>query len=407
LYLTTLEDHRMKWSLLYGSILITSILPATGTSDRFPDIPADYLQEAESIPDFWVSRLEEVNRFLDEHIHSGKVVTIGITAGGRQMRAVSYGHPRQGKGTTTFSGSLGYGNVRAYAGPDAEKRVYMGIAGVHGGEFEGIVGMVNLLAVLETGTDLRGKPWPEITAAARSIDRIIIVPVVNADGRARVPLRMGRHRGSDETVPEYFNTGGWPDGRNIGWPDCKQFIPLDFSRTQFPGGYPNDNGVNIQHDDFFGQRQPETEALFRLAALERPDLILNMHTGAVFPLMHRPFAEPVLTPVFEELFRRVQTALTRRGLQASDSPRAEADPARVRTPSPYNLDTALNLHCGALSVVIESPSHAASTAKRDGKPFMFRPDDLLDAQLICHQQALKFLVDSGGRSRWTPPRQRN
>ena len=397
----------MRWSLLYGSIVLSSMLLAADTTGRFPNIPADYLREAESIPDFWVSRLEEVNRFLDGHVHSGAVATIGITAGGRQIRAVSYGNPRQGQGTTTFSGSLGFGNVRAYTGPDADKRVYMGIAGVHGGEFEGIVGMVNLLAVLETGTDLRGKSWPEITAAARSVDRIIIIPVVNADGRARVPLRMGRHRGSDETIPEYFNTGGWPDGRIIGWPDCKQFIPLDFSRTQFPGGYPNDNGVNIQHDDFFGQRQPETDALFRLVALERPDLILNMHTGAVFPLMHRPFAEPALTPVFEELFRRVQTGLTERGLQASSDPRTEADPARVATSSPYNLDTALNLHCGALSVVIESPSHAASTAKRDGKPFLFRPDDLLDAQLICHQQALKFLADTGGRSRWTPPRQRN
>jgi hypothetical protein len=103
----------------------------------------------------------------------------------------------------------------------------------------------------------------------------------------------------------------------------------------------------------------------------------------------------------------VQTGLTKRGLQASDNPSEEADPSRVATPSPYNLDTALNLNCGALSVVIESPSHAASTAQRDGKPFPFKPDDLLDAQLICHQEAMKFLVDTGGRSRWTQPSRRN
>ncbi len=397
----------MRRGLLCGIVVLSSILTAADTKGRYPNIPPNYLLEAEYIPDFWVSELDEVNRFLAGHIRDGTVASIGVTAGGRQIRAVSYGQARQGKGTTTFSGSLGFGNVRAYTGPDAEKRVYMGIAGVHGGEFEGIVGMVNLLAVLETGADLRGKSWPEITAAARSLDRIIIIPLMNPDGRARVPLRTERYRGSDETIPEYLNTGGWPDGRNIGWPDCKQFIPLDFSRTQFPGGYPNDNGVNIQHDDFFGQRQPETEALFQLAALERPDLILNMHTGAVFPLMHRPFAEPALTPVFEELFRRVQTGLTKRGLQGSDNSREEADPSRVATPSPYNLDTALNLHCGALSVVIESPSHAASTAQRDGKPFPFKPADLLDAQLICHQEAMKLLVDTGGRSRWTRPSRRN
>jgi hypothetical protein len=278
----------------------------------------------------------------------------------------------------------------------------MGMASVHGGEFEGIAGMVNLLSTLETGKDLRGKEWPEITAAAKALDRIILIPITNVDGRTRVPLRMGRHRGEDETVPEYFNTGGWPDGKIIGWPDCKQFIPLDFTRTQFPGGYPNDAGVNIQHDDFFGRRQPETEALFELTARERPDLILNMHTGAVFPLMHRPLAEPALTPVFEALFRRVQARLSAENLQASDDPDKEGDPARVKTPSPYNLDTALNLHCGALSVVIESPSHAASKAKRAGKPVIFTPDNLVDAQLLCHQEAMKFLVETGGRHRWAP-----
>ena len=132
------------------------------------------------------------------------------------------------------------------------------MASVHGGEFEGIVGIVNLIAVLETGADLRGRAWPGITAAASALDRIILIPILNADGRSRVPLRMGVHRGTDHTVAEYFNTGGHPDGSLIGWPDCKEFIPLDFAGTQFPGGYPNDAGVNVQHDDFFGRPQPET-----------------------------------------------------------------------------------------------------------------------------------------------------
>ena len=31
-------------------------------------------------------------------------------------------------------------------------------------------------------------------------------------------------------------------------------------------------------------------------------------------------------------------------------------------------------------------------------------DMLLDAQLICHQQAMKFLAETGGRSKWLPGR---
>jgi len=396
-----------------GAWIVTGLLVAAGfgvADERttvYKDIPPEYLLEPEAIPEFWVTSLDQVNRFLDTRIRKGTVASIGTSAGGRPIRAVFYGQPREGRGTTTFSGSLGLGNVRAYRGPDHQRKVYLGLAGVHGGEFEGIAGMMNLLAVLETGRDLRGKEWPELSAAAKSVDRIIVVPITNVDGRARVPIRMARHRGSDHTVHEYFNTGGRLDGLLIGWPQCKEHIPLDFSTVQFPGGYPNEAGVNIQHDDFFGRRQPETQTLFELAGRERPDLVLNMHTGAAFTTMLRPFIEPALTRAFEQLFRRVQTRLTLAKLESTDDPSQEADPARERM-SVYNLDTALNLHCGALAVLIESPSHGFSTGKRDGKLFVHTPGDIMKAQLICHQEALKFLAETGGRAKWTarPPARR-
>ena len=120
-------------------------------------IPQEYLREAENIPSYWVSSYDDVTDFLIKNVHKGKVEIIGTSAGGRPIRAVFYGKPREGKGTTTFSGSLGFGDVRAYRGPDHDKTVYMGMAAVHGGEFEGIVGMVNLISVIETGKDLRGR----------------------------------------------------------------------------------------------------------------------------------------------------------------------------------------------------------------------------------------------------------
>lgn len=376
-----------------------SVLAGAVASTKFP-IRRDYLGDADSIPDFWISSFDDVGRFLTQSIRKGTVQVFGTSAGGRPMRAALYGQPRQGKGTTTFSGSLGFGDVRAYAGPDHGRKVFLVLAAVHGGEFEGIVGAVNLLSVLETGQDLRGREWPGITAAAKSLDRIIVVPITNVDGRARIPLRMIRYQGSSDILHEYFNTGAKPNGDIIGWPQCKQFIPLDFSSTQFPGGYPNDAGVNIQHDDFFGAPQPETRALFSLTARERPDLILNMHTGATFVHPLRPFMEPALTPAFEDLYRRVITGLTVAKLQRTDNPAEEANPARERL-SVFNLDTALNLHCGAMSVLIESPAHNFSTSKRNGQLFVHTPGQLLDAQLICHQEAMRFLAETGGRVRWT------
>jgi hypothetical protein len=370
-------------------------------ADAWPNIPKAYLEEAAQIPMFWVTSVDEVSGFLDRQIRKGEARTFGKTAGGRAMRAVFYGSPRREKGTTTYSGSLGYRDVRAWLGPDHGKKVYLAMAAVHGGEMEGIAGIVNLLAVLETGRDLRGRAWPEITAAAAKIDRIVLIPIVNLDGRARVPYRMLRHWGDDYTVPEYFNTGAHLDGKLLGWPGVKQFIPLDFSKTQFPGGYPNDAGVNLQHDDFFGAPQPETRALFDLTARERPDLLLNLHTGATFPQILKEFIEPSLMPAWEEYYRRVKSGLTKANLRQTADIARETDSSRVWQ-GVYNLSTALNLHSGALAVLIESPSHASSSARRDGKLVVFTPDDLVTAQLICHQESMGFLVETGGRVAWAP-----
>ncbi|MBN1675477.1 MAG: hypothetical protein JXR37_30835 [Kiritimatiellae bacterium] len=373
------------------------------------DIPVEYLREAESIPSFWVTSLEEIAARLDADVSKGSVGVLGTSAGGRPIEFVVYGNARAGRGTTTFSGALGCKDIRAYLGPDHAKRVYMAIGGVHPGEFEGIVGIVNLIAVLETGADLRGKPWPDLLAAAQALDRIVLVPVTNVDGRARMAPRMLPHRGTDNAIYQFFGTGGWAPGRNIGWPACKRNIPLDFSTCAFPGGYPNDAGVNLAHDDFFGAgRQPETEALFALTARERPDLILNMHTGApprnFYTRMLRPFTEPLLVPVFEDLYRAIHTRLAVAGLQSSADPALEADPAQAR-PSVFNMNSALSLHCGALSVTIEAPCHAFSGTDRTGKVVACDPDATLDAQLLCHEEAMKFLIAHGGRAAWGPVRE--
>src|SRR5690349_816558 len=264
----------------FVGLLIASACSAPEETEQAAfDIPEDYLEQPAEIPVFWKTTLGEVSDFLEKNVRKGKVEIIGKSAGGRPIRAVFYGSAREGKGTTTFSGSLGFRDVRAYRGPDHDKTVFLGMSAVHGGEFEGIVGTVNLISVLETGKDLRGKEWPEIVAAAAAIDRLIVIPVMNPDGRDRVPLRMEKYTDTSYQIHEFFNTGGKPDHSLIGWPDVKEFIPLDFKKTSFPGGYPNDAGVNLMHDDFFGKRQPETNALFDLVANEKPDIILNMHTG--------------------------------------------------------------------------------------------------------------------------------
>ena len=157
------------------------------------------------------------------------------------------------------------------------------------------------------------------------------------------------------------------------------------------------------HDDFFGQRQPETQGLFDLVAAEKPDLIINMHTGApgnnYFIRMHHPFCDPTLHPAYDSLYTFVHTGLTLKGLQSTNDIQLEAD----ATKSPigvYNLDAALNLHSGALSVVVEAPSHSFSGTNRAGEPVMQTPEMILNAELVVHLEAMKFVSETGGRAKW-------
>ncbi|NGM61039.1 hypothetical protein G5B30_03810 [Sphingobacterium sp. SGG-5] len=379
--------------------------PAAAIS--YDAIPEGYLDEAKDIPNFWVATVEEVNTYLKTRVKKGKVETVGTSAGGRPIMSVSYGTARSEEGkTTTFSGSLGVFDIAPYRGKDNNKTVYMGLGGVHGFELEGIMGIINMIEVFETGKDLSGKARPELAAMLDSVDRIVLIPLVNPDGRARIPIRMETDKGVDSpesfTVHEYLNTGGKKDGSIIGWPDVKKYIPMDFANFGFPGGYPNDNGVNIMHDDFFGSPQPETKMLFDIAAREKPDLIINMHTGVpknnYFMQIHRPFAEPEVQPIFEELYKQIKTSLTQHNLQGSTDAAVESTPPQKY--SRYNLGTALNLHCGALSVVIETPSHGFQGTNLAGIPTAHTPESLLDAQLIAHLESMKFLAETGGRSQW-------
>lgn len=362
-------------------------------------IPQAYLEPPKEIPDFWISEIDQVTAFLYNTVKKGKIEIIGKSVSGRPIRAVTYGTPRGEKGTSTYSGSLGFGNISSYIGPDYNKKVYMSTAAVHGGEFEGIVGMVNLISVIETGKDLRGREWPEVNEVVKKLDRIVLVPITNPDARARIPARMLKYWGTDNRALEYLNTGGNADGSITGWPQVKEHIPVDLSKPGFPGGYPNDNGINLRHDDFFRNPQPETKMLYDITARERPDLIVDMHTGATYPHLLAPFNLPAVYPAFDTLYTKVQTRFNAEGLGGKKDPKEKVPVPSIRTKD-FSLEAALNLNCGALSVVFESPSHAFSGLDSKKQPVFLTPDQLLDGQIFLHTEAMKFLGETDGLSGW-------
>jgi hypothetical protein len=369
----------------------------------FPKANAEFFKDRAEIPAWWQSTLSERDAFFSAQLKLGEVITYGTSAGGRPLRAVAYGKPRTGRGTTTASGALGFGDIRAWLGPDHAKRVGVVFSGIHAGEFEGIVATMNLLAVLETGKDLGGRAQPALAAAGARFDRLIVIPVANPDARARITTRMLPFAGNSKTA-SYINVGAWADGSLVGWPANKEFTPIDFGRMQFAGGYFNDAGVNCQHDDFLGTMQPETRALLDLCARERPDLSLNLHTGAdwndYFLVLCRSDLGSALVPAWTELYRRVHSALAVAGHRSTTNPVVESDLAHTSSFG-QNLDTAINLNAGTLSAMIESPSVSFAGKRRDGTPAPSDPLKLLDAHLVMFTTAFNYVTDTGGLPAWT------
>lgn len=369
----------------------------------FPQADLKLFKDREDIPVWWKSTLEERDEFFNVEVKKGEIITYGQSADGRPLRAVGYGKSRIGRGTTTANGALGFGDIRAWLGPDYSKRVALVFSGIHAGEFEGMAATMNLIAVIETGKDLALRPQPALAAAAAKLDRLIIIPIANPDARARIPTRMLPFTG-DPRAASYTNVGAWADGTPLGWPANKEFTPVDFGRMQFAGGYFNAAGVNCQHDDFLGTMQPETRALLDLCANERPDLSLNLHTGAnwndYFLVLCRSDIGSTLVPAWTALYRRVHSALAVGGYRSTNDPEVESNVAHTASFG-QNLDTAINLHAGTLSAMIESPSVSFAGKRRDGTPAPSDPLDLLDAHLLLFTEVFEYIAETGGLPAWT------
>ena len=401
----------MKLKLTLIVSLTLSVLSCARQAPQEFHLPEGYLDEPDSIPVFWKASSSEIAQFLKNDVKIGQVELLGKSAGGRPVWGAGYGTPRKGTGTTTWSGASSIGKIETFRGPDSDKKVLVLIAGVHGFELEPIVGVMNLLSVFETGHDFAGNPRPELLSLRDSLDRIYIVPLANPDGRDRVPIRMEKFRGSDPDayhVHEYLNTGGIKDGELIGWPACKEFIPLDFSKVEFPGSYPNDNGVNIMHDDFFGNMQPETHILCNLAIREKPDIILNLHTGVsrdnYFTEMNRPCIgayNPMLLAAWEDLYKYTHTMLTLRGLKKTNDVQKETIvPAIHRGSGDINLTSVLSYCCGGICTTVEDGSHGYTGVYDDGTPVDHSPAVILESQLTVYEAVMKFLLASGGSAEW-------
>ncbi|NLX58416.1 MAG: hypothetical protein GXY74_04930 [Phycisphaerae bacterium] len=300
-------------------------------------------------PDWWQVRPEEVTTAV-EAAAKGEVRRIATTPGGFPVWAVAYGPPQARPGTATWGIGSNSRTMASYRTSENDPQVVMLLCGVHGAETESVAGAVNMLSLLETGRDLKGNPRPHLLDLM-SRYRVVILPCVNMDGRAVSPDHL---RGADLDQFRRASQGYWTDGTEIGYPACKEYAPLPLERVGHPGGYPNADGYNIQHDCCPGDlRTPEARGVLKLVADEQADLVLNLHSHTIGGqvLGDSLLAYPLHVHRVHVYKQRVFDALEAKGLRP-----APVYPIEQR--GGINLNTACVMASGGLTVTFEQSAAA-------------------------------------------------
>jgi len=340
---------------------------------------------ARELPDFWAGTPDAVEAALRK-VSRGEVTTLAQSPGGRSLHLVAYGPREQSQRLANYGSAVAAREPSAYADKAARQRPVVLLVGpVHGQETEGLTGLVNLIAVMETGRDLRGRDQ----AALRDLGercRLLIIPVGNPDGLARFePQSL---QGMTSADLRFWGQGTWSDGSECGWPQCKRLHPMVGERVGFLGCYFDDAGVNPMHDEFTAPLGPEAPAILRVAREEGPDLAVSLHSHEASPaLLRTAFAPLEMQAKVRSLAEEYYALLVQRGLPHGGlfTPQAEDKEHSAS----LNLVSALHHVSGATSFTFECP-HGLS----DEKSCHVDLEQTLDIQLALYEAMLRCALGS-------------
>ncbi len=304
----------------------------------------------DATPSFWRVRPEAIIETCN-NVSVGSVEKLAETPTGYPVFSVRYGTGRSSRGTATWAIGSSSRNLKSYKPEeDIDPQTVVLVCGVHGAEAEAVAGAMNLISLLESDHDLRGRDNAGL-ASLFGRYRLFILPCVNMDGRSVSPDHL---RGA--SIEEFVRAsqGVWNSGAEVGYPACKEYAPLPLDEVLHPGGYPNGDGYNIMHDITPGSlRTREAESLLHLVAEEAADLVIHFHSHSIGGQILPP-------PVFSYPFHAASTSAyalrVRDALQSAGLRPAEPHPVAARTG--LNLLTACQIASGGLSVCFEQPAVA-------------------------------------------------
>jgi hypothetical protein len=370
--------------VLSALLLTTGFLPGrvNAAGERMTDNEAKARIPERQLPDFWVGDLTTLASRIDG-LKRGTATTLCVTPGRRPMYLISYGPKEPVAHLANYNSAVGAREPAAYMDKAARKSpVVLFVGPVHGHEVEGLAGLVNLIQIMETGRDLRGRDQAALQQLGDRC-RLLIIPAGNPDGTARFePRSLQGMTGNDL---RFWGQGTWKDDTLCGWPGCKRQHPMTGENVGFLGCYFDDAGVNPMHDEFFSPMGPEAPAILKIAREEGPDLIVSLHSHESAPALLRPAYIPAESQQdIRSLAEDCYALLEKRNLP-HDSP-FEVRPEGGRNPESFNLTSALHHVCGAGSFTFECPH-----GLRDGCQVTL--EQILDVQLTLYEAMLRHEID--------------
>lgn len=344
-----------------------------------------------NLPDFFKSKLSDVDNELD-NVKKGEVKAIAISPGGRPVYVVFYGKKEDFHSQADYNSAVAAQNPKYYAQKDRDTMpVIYFIGPVHGQEVEGIVGLVNLIHIMETGNDYRGRDWSTLKNKLEQC-RVIIIPCANPDGRHRCPYDS--FVGLPTPIMTKYGQGTHKDGTSWGWPMAKSLHPMK-GDVGILGAYFNDDGINMMQDDFFDPMASETKAILDLAKSEAPDMTVSLHSHENPPRILQAAYEPwFMKERIDALIHQMNQRYKNSGLAYTNEDWLSGPSVEDRKFPPkasFNLISALHHVSGTMAFTFECPHGTLNGSET--KPIVSY-EDILDVQLTLYDQMLDYLIEN-------------
>lgn len=341
--------------------------------------------EGEKPPAFWKSTVADVEQAV-KAVGKGKARALIRSTGGRDVYLVSYGEGVERHATANYNSACAGQQPAAYARKDGTQRPVVLLLGpVHGGEMEGVVGLLNLIRVAESGEDWRGRRWERL-AGNLAACRVLIVPLGNPDARARFPWDSSVGR----TLEEYERLlmGVGPDGKVYQWPGVKRIHPMRGVAVTTLGAYFTDEGVNLMHDEWFAPMARETTVFLNLARDEAPDYVVSLHTRASYPaVLPTAYVPKTVKETISGFGGLLQQRYAAAGLPRKSAGPAVEEDGKTFPPPSFNLVSALHHVCGAVTMV-----HEACAGVADARYPQLTHEQILDSEMLLFDELLEYAV---------------